>query len=69
MNDVDIETIEAHFDKVGTSTPFFVHFDSKEAFSTSDNELLRYVKYEREPSWELIRPNLFNLRMNLLEQL
>lgn len=53
----------------GTSQPFFVQFDPEAAFFTTVNKSIRYVKFQGEPTYELVSPGNFSCRMVLREEL
>ena len=57
------------FQEFGTHSPLFFSFDSEGAFTTVSNKLLRYVKFNRSPSYQLVSPNNFSMSMSLREEL
>lgn len=63
------EEIDAIFADVGTSTPFFISMDTGQAFSSSENYYIRYVKFESAPSYSLESPGNFACSMLLREEL
>lgn len=64
----DREEIDTLWDTLGKSNPFFIQFDSESAFST-DVEMTRYVKFQQEPTYDLVSPTNFACRMILREEL
>jgi hypothetical protein len=65
----DIDTITDIFRTYGKSYPFFVSFDSNEAFSSSLNRYLKFVYFSSEPKFNLISPNNFTCSMEFREAL
>ena len=63
------ESIDTLWDSVGIGKPFFVQFDPDAAFSSAGNKMLRYVKFETAPSYELVSPANFSCRMVFREEL
>lgn len=65
------ETIDDFFADFGTSSPFFVQFDSEDnlAFSSRNEKYVRFVKFESSPSYRLESPGLFSCTMDLIEEL
>lgn len=66
------EEIDDLFLQLGTSQPFFVQFDGSTdplAFSGRKEKYIRYVKFERAPSYELVSPGNFACSMAFLEEL
>lgn len=62
----EIDTLWLTF---GTSLPFFVQFDPDGAFYTSVNQSIRYVKFQQEPSYDLVSPGNYSCRMLFREEL
>jgi hypothetical protein len=69
LTSTEIEELLEIFDDYGTSIPFFIQLDPDSAFSSSANYYTRYVKFESEPGYKLIRPNFFETNWNLREEL
>ena len=65
----DIEDIDIFFDKVKTGIPFFVSMDAGAIYTTEAERALRFVKFERPPSYTLDRPDIFKMGMSLREEL
>ena len=66
------ESIDDLFFELGTGNPFFVQFDGSTdplAFSGRKEKYLRYVKFERAPSYQLVSPGNFSCKMTFLEEL
>lgn len=65
------EEIDLIFDDLGTSQPFFVQLDSNPnlGFSGRKEKYVRYVKFERAPTWALESPKNFTCSMTLLEEI
>lgn len=65
------EQIDDLFQQLGTSQPFFVQFDSNPdlGFSGRKEKYIRYVKFERAPTYQLESPKNFSCRMIFLEEL
>jgi len=63
------ESIQEHWRLFGKSIPFFVIMDPDEVFSSADSYYTKYVKYEGEPEFRLVRPGIWEAGMTLLEQL
>lgn len=64
----DREEFDGIFDTFGTSVPLFVSLDPDNVFST-DISMLRFVKFERAPTWRLNSPRNFSMTMALREEL
>lgn len=69
LNKTDVETIKEYWDIFGTSKPFFILLDKSQAFSTSINRRLKYVKFSAEPDFELFSPGKFSMSVKLREEL
>lgn len=65
----EIEAISEIYERYGKSYPFFMAFDATEAFSTSIERRVRYVKFREDPSYQLDNPNNFSMRMRFREEL
>lgn len=65
----DQENITRIFRAYGTGNPFFMSFDTDEAFSSKYNRMLRFVKFASEPRYRLVSPNNFVATIDFLEQL
>jgi hypothetical protein len=65
----DKEALDAHFENVGTHTPFFFAFDPNGAVSDTDDYYTRYVKFTDAPSYSLDSPGVFSMKMDLREEL
>ncbi len=65
----DSQEFENIFRRVGTGKPFFMVFDAVAGFSTSVNRKFRYVKFDSEPSYQLVSPNNYVWEFRLREQL
>lgn len=63
------EEIDALWDDLGASNPFFVQFDSNQVFSSDVSKMVRYVKFTEPPSYELVSPGNFSCNMSLREEL
>lgn len=64
----DIEDITEFFELVGTAIPFYVSMDTDEAFSTSFNRRVKYVKFTGV-DYSLDGANRFSCDMNMREDL
>ena len=65
----DKEDINQIFNDYGTSSPFFISLDTDSVYSTSKNRMYKFVRFQGEPSWEIVTPNNFNCSMVLREDL
>jgi len=63
------EDLKFIWTKFGSHTPFFISMDSDANFSTVFNKNLRYVKFRAQPRFQLQRPNLWAMTVDLLEVL
>lgn len=63
------EMLSAIFDKVGKSVPFFVAIDNNSMFSTVPQLMVRFVKFEEEPTSTLETPNNYSFNVKLREEL
>lgn len=63
------EQIDTMWLSFGTSQPFFVEFDPDTSFYSTVNKSIRYVKFQQEPSYDLVSPANFSCRMTLREEL
>lgn len=69
INITDKELINDLWDNLGTSNSFFMQFDPDTAFSSSANKMIRYVKFQQAPQWNLVSPGNFSCKMTLREEL
>ncbi len=69
LNIADKESIDTLWLELGTSNPFFVQFDPDTNFSSSGNNMIRYVKFQSPPSYELVSPANFSCKMTLREEI
>jgi len=69
LTTADKELIDELFFDLGTSVPFFVQFDPNQAFSGRLQKYVRFVKFERSPSYELVSPGVYAARMVFREEL
>lgn len=69
LTKTELEEFRRIWEKFGTSHPFFMSFDSDEAFSSAENRMCKYVKFLDEPKYELETPNNFTFTMNFREEL
>jgi hypothetical protein len=65
----DIEELDDIFETYGTGIPFFISIDSDAAFSTSLNRRLVFVKFDKEPQYELISMNNYSVSTSFREEL
>jgi hypothetical protein len=65
----EVEEITEIFANYGLASPFFVSFDTNVAFSSVLNRRLKFVKFEDEPQYELVAPNIFTMTMKFREEL
>lgn len=65
----DKEDLTDLFRVYGVAKPFFVSFDTCAAFSETQNRMMKFVKFQSEPTWELISPNNFTCSMTFKEEL
>jgi hypothetical protein len=65
----DKENIDEIFDDFGTSIPMFVQFDANLSFSSIASKYIRYVKFAREPEYELVSPGNYAASMEMREEL
>lgn len=63
------ESIDDIFATYGLGIPFFISLDPNTAFGSTAGKHVRYVRFENQPSFQLISPNLFTLKMQLREEL
>ncbi|MEM5807964.1 MAG: hypothetical protein QW818_02425 [Candidatus Aenigmatarchaeota archaeon] len=63
------EYLQDFFERVGTGLPFFISFDTEEMFGGKRAEHIRYVKFSSEPTFELVRPKIWNAVFEFEEQL
>ena len=57
------------FDKFGITKPFFVVLDPSVVFYTQLSDSIRYVKFEKPPTFSLERPGLYSMAATLREEL
>lgn len=69
LTKADVETFKEYWDFYGKSKPFFILLDSKEAFSSSINRRLKYVKFLSEPDIQLFSPGKFSMSIDVREEL
>lgn len=65
----ELEDLLEIWDKYGKHSPFFISFDSDAAYSSSLNRMLKYVRFDSEPSYTLESPNNFTMNMTFKEDL
>jgi hypothetical protein len=65
----EMEELLEVFDDFGTGIPFFMQLDPDGVFSSSANYYTRFVKFESEPGYTLVRPNFFETSWNMREEL
>jgi hypothetical protein len=63
------EEIDTLWLSLGISNPFFVQFDPDAAFSSAGNKLIRFVKFQGPPSYQLVSPGNYACSMALREEL
>lgn len=63
------DLVENTFNRFGTGIPFFVSLDPNAFFSTSGSKYIRFVKFDRPPSFSLDKPNYFKTDWVLREEL
>lgn len=63
------ERLDLIFSEIGTSQPFFVVMDPDAAYSSTENYMIRYVKFISPPRWSLDRPGIFSATIQLREEL
>lgn len=69
LQKADVEEIEDQFAIYGTGIPFFVNIDSTATFTSSAQRRLMFCKFAREPSYQLVSPDNFELDMIIREEL
>lgn len=69
LTTAELEALDAHWQNVGTSIPFFVQLDPDGAFSGSASRYVRYVKMTAAPSYQLVSPGSFAMTMQFAEEL
>lgn len=65
----EMESIFTIWDDVGTSRPFFVQFDTQGGLNADTQFFIRYVKFQSNPQYQLVRPNIYQVSMQLREEL
>lgn len=63
------EAFEDFFRKVGRAKPFFVILDPNSVYSSRIQRKTLYCKFISEPTPSLFRPNLFEMTVNIREEL
>ena len=61
------DLIDKHYNKVGKTTPFFVSFDPTKAVTDTQEELTKYVVYDREPVFTHLKGELFSVSLEFRE--
>jgi hypothetical protein len=69
LTKADVEELEEIFEIYQTGLPFYVSMDSNAQFSTTASRRVLFCKFADAPSYELVRPNLFNASITLREEL
>lgn len=69
LTKTEIEDVIGIFRQYGTAKPFFVSMDTDAVFSSSQNKMLKFVKFDSTPSYSLVSPNLFELSTSFREEL
>lgn len=65
----DLEEITQMFREYGVGNPFYISIDSQAAFTPTANKMIKYVKFESAPSWNLVSPNNYTCNMSIREEL
>jgi hypothetical protein len=65
----DLEEITQFFREYGTGNPFYISIDSQAAFTPTANKMIKYVKFQNVPSWNLVSPNNYSCSMDIREEL
>lgn len=65
----ELEEMLSIWNEYGKSYPFFMSFDSNVAFSSAINRFVKFVKFDDEPSYQLVSFNNFNVNMTFREDL
>ena len=65
----DREALHELYEEMGISEPFFLSADSNAVFSTKKENWVKYVRFDSDPTEELVSPNNFNMSMTVREQL
>lgn len=63
------EELDTFFDTYGTHTAFFVQVDPDLAFSSTQAQYIKYVKLTSPPSYSLTAPGVWEMNMNVREEL
>jgi hypothetical protein len=65
----DVEQLREMFDLFGVHKPFYIIIDKNEVFSSSVNRYVRFVRFDSSPRIALTRPNIFNVKIDVAEEL
>lgn len=65
----DLESLENHWNVKGQHTSFFICMDPDSAFSTDGLMWVRLVKFQQEPTAQLVSPNNWSFNWQLREEL
>lgn len=65
----EVEDLMLIYQEYGKAYPFFMSFDSSAVFSSSNNRLVKYVKFTSDPDYTLVAPNNFEMTMQFREEL
>lgn len=69
LTKADQQEFRRIFTIYGTGLPFFMVFDANVAFSTAIERRIKYVKFQNEPTYELVSFNNWDATTSFLEQL
>lgn len=69
LQKADAEYFDSLFETYGITKPLFVSMDTTETFSSSKNRRIIYAYFSGPPQWQLVRPDIFTLRLSFTEAL
>lgn len=69
MTKDDMDEFMFIFETYGTSKPFFIIMDPNGVMGTNPQDFTKYVKFTSEPDIRIVNPNVYNVSVNLREEL
>ena len=69
LDKASLEELEGFFNKVGKFSSFFIAMDPDSVFSTNGKTWCRLVKFQSDPTFELISPGNWSMDWDLREEL
>lgn len=69
LNKTEMQLLKDIFEAYGTSTAFFMSYDTNEVFSDASQRYVKLLKFDGPPKYSLTSPNFFTCSMNFKEEI